>query len=307
MVGRLILGALFLLKGKVDRCKKMFHWVHKNTKTWTLLTMIIEGNMMVLAFDCGLQLLAPISLNYTNKLNQIACLLAFFVTCMYATMYYPLLFAFEKKSASETILNLSNYSLKSYFFESSCFLLRTFTRGVLQSVILQNYKLQIISLCCSDAAFSILTFIFRKKFIHPSVFICSFLYNCSFFALDAALSLHSNNLHICAATNYEFLLYILVWCIFVSYLLLFFSLFVCHAREMFTSRRAKHQVDNEIETHHSATNLKFINGNMYKVKININKKNLARLKANQTTVNYLKPKPLMIPAEKWMHGHSARK
>lgn len=144
---------LFLLMGKLlrlifnllkDRCKhkifrKMYVRVSRITKWWSLITMIIQGNLVVIVFQCSLQLLALVSLEFANKLNMIICVLFFFATFFYAVSFYPLIYKYEKKGAASTLLNYSFYGGDSYMFESMAFLLRTVTRSMIQGLTFQNY------------------------------------------------------------------------------------------------------------------------------------------------------------------------
>jgi hypothetical protein len=116
IIAKVIWFVLFILKVKFNICHKQLLWVNRNTKLWSLLTMIVEGNLMFLIFNCCLQLLILSSLNFNNKLNMLACIIVFFITFSYSTVFYQLIYHFEKRSSAQTILNFSNYSAKSFYF-----------------------------------------------------------------------------------------------------------------------------------------------------------------------------------------------
>jgi hypothetical protein len=231
----------FRLKAKFNFFRKQYFWLRRNSRLWTLLTMVIEGNLVVIVFNCCLQLLVPMHFSFANKLNFVVCVLFLFAALSYSAMFYQTIYAFEKKGAAETILNYSEYSAKSFFLESQCFLLRTFTRGVLQGLTLQNYETQILCLALSDVAFSAAVLIFRDHFSHRIVFVCAFLYSVFFLVLDTLFAVHCrlSDSGLFDTIHYELVLEVVVLCAIGAYLSLSFSLFALKAYELYTEQTLK--------------------------------------------------------------------
>ena len=78
----------------IKKFKYLRHWIHDNTKWWNFLTMTIEGNLIVIVFEASLQLLAPSYLNFMNKINFLIGLLFLFIACIYASLFYELIYKY---------------------------------------------------------------------------------------------------------------------------------------------------------------------------------------------------------------------
>lgn len=124
--------------------------------------MIIETNLIALIFNSCLQLLAFVSLDLYGKINSILCIVTLFVAILYSSVFYSEVYLSEKGKAAETLLKFSFYSVKSFYFESYCFLMRAVVRGMIQGSLFRTYYSQIISLACSDVVFVMLIIFFRK-------------------------------------------------------------------------------------------------------------------------------------------------
>lgn len=83
----------------------------------------------------------------------------------------------------------SSYSYLNFIFESFCFIFRSWVRGLLQGILVNSYKHQIISLAVSDGIFMILTIIFHKCFFSRALFGAILFYNITFLVLDSFLAL----------------------------------------------------------------------------------------------------------------------
>jgi hypothetical protein len=224
LVAKAVEGLLFCLKTKFHVLRKQYFWVRRNSRLWTLLTMAIEGNLMVLTFNCCLQLLVPMSFNFFDKLNIVICVLFLFAACVYSIAFYQMIYAVEKKGAAETILKYSEYSVRSYYLESNCFLLRTFVRGVLQALTFQSYFIQIVCLATSDVIFSALTIAFRNQFCYRVVFISVFMYNFLFFLLDGLFLFHYKYVELINENTFNLIVYVVLWGLAGTYALIFLSL-----------------------------------------------------------------------------------
>jgi hypothetical protein len=238
-VTKAVEALLFCLKTKFPILRKLYHWLRKNNRPWTLLTMTIEANLIVIVFNCGLQLLVPMHFNFYNKLNFAVCLIFLFAGVAYAAAFYQMVYAFEKRRAAESILNYSEYSAKSFFLESCCFHLRTVARGALQSLTFQNYQIQIISLTVTDVVFCFAALIFRDGFCHKVVFLCVFLYNFFFFVLDTVLIVHLKYRELFSTVQYEVILEVIIFCIIGVNFALFIFLFVLKVYETYSESKEK--------------------------------------------------------------------
>lgn len=190
--------ALFFLTIK----KKYCFWAENNTKWSSFITMTVQTNLIILTFNCCLQFLSFVSLNYHGKLNNIICLVAFFLALYYATVFYLEIFLLQSEKAAKILLKFSSYEIKSFYFESYNFLMRTFIRGMIQGTLFCTYYSQIILSACSDFIFILITLFFRKQFTHTIVFFFVSMYNLLFFALDLGFLLLYRVPHIFNSFDY---------------------------------------------------------------------------------------------------------
>ena len=70
------------------------------TKWWVLMMMIIDSNILRLAFNISVQLRSPFSFDIFNKLNLIIAVLVWFVVIFFSIAFLPLLYVFAKQKIS---------------------------------------------------------------------------------------------------------------------------------------------------------------------------------------------------------------
>ena len=87
LMSKLLWLVFFILKDKFEKCRKIFLWLNRNTRKWSFISMVIQGNLMILTFDCFLQLIIAVSLNFLDKFNLIICFMFLFFTFSYATYF----------------------------------------------------------------------------------------------------------------------------------------------------------------------------------------------------------------------------
>lgn len=180
--------------------------------------MLIEPNIAILTFYSTSQWLANGYFSIDNKLNIITCTLFLFVTLIYSTSFYPLIYLSEKKSSAESLLCHSKYHLKSYYLESFCFLLRSFIRGCIQGIGFQSYYYQLIALCISDLFFVLITIVFKDKFIHKLVGFFLMMFNLGFLLLDIVLFYQFKDPTPFETIDFNFFIFLILGAIIFFYL-----------------------------------------------------------------------------------------
>ena len=90
-----LLYCIFKLKILRKKFRNIYRWICNNSKCWSLLTMTIEANLMVIVFKTSVQFLAPNYLCFINKVNILLCLLYLFIAFIYTASFYVLVFKYE--------------------------------------------------------------------------------------------------------------------------------------------------------------------------------------------------------------------
>lgn len=158
--------------------------MRRNLKWWSLITALIEVNISMLTFDCGIQLIIPHFHTFFNKLNILTTILALFVILFYAVVFYPIIYRFERRKNAETILTHTKYGQRSFLLESFCFLLRNFIRSLIQSTFMLWYSAQLILLCISNVICLGFCFYFRKAFLNRFVLFLTVFYHIALLNMD---------------------------------------------------------------------------------------------------------------------------
>ncbi len=82
---------LFLLRKKCYVFKNMYHVVKAQSQLWTMVVAMIEMNVIVLGYNCGLQFLVPSFGNFYNKLNMLCTVLVLLSLLLYCLTFYSLI------------------------------------------------------------------------------------------------------------------------------------------------------------------------------------------------------------------------
>ena len=178
---------------------------------------------MRMSFNCALQFLFFFHFDFSSKVTLLLnmCVLLFFT--LYTFVFYILVFLFSKRNSAETLLAHSHYHQHSFFFESFCFLFRSWFRGFIQGVLFQSYEHEIISLTVSDIFFCTLVVLFRNSFTSRPLLVAILFYNSMFLFFDCVLSVRFLKPKLFASINYDLLVNIGIWSIVATF---FFQIFV---------------------------------------------------------------------------------
>lgn len=210
---------LFLLKRRFRKLRSAYRYLANNSRWWTLLFSLLESNVMRASFNCALQFLFFFSFDLRSKLNLLLAMVIFLVLLTFSTVFYVMVFAFEKQKSAEILLAHSHYTALSFIFEPLCFLFRSCVRGFLQGILVESYEHQIIALTVTDALFVCLVFCFRKCFFSRALFVVILLYNIAFFCLDAILALIFTKPHLFVKIDENKLLFFMICSIITMYVL----------------------------------------------------------------------------------------
>jgi hypothetical protein len=91
---------------------------------------------MFISINSCFQLLVPSFYDSFDKFNLFFCILYFFIVISYSTVFYQLIYIYEKKNTAKTLLIYSRYSFKSFYLQSYCFMIRSIIRGMIQGLLI---------------------------------------------------------------------------------------------------------------------------------------------------------------------------
>lgn len=92
-------------------------WLGNGVRWWSLITMIIETNIMKLSFNAFLQFINPLNSChcFENKLNLIATTLTLFSIVLYSFSFYLLVYAYSQKKPATVLLDNTKYCPPGFF------------------------------------------------------------------------------------------------------------------------------------------------------------------------------------------------
>ena len=219
IIVKIVCLLIFCLRQKFHKLKSAHHFLINNSRWWTLLCSLLESNVMRASFNCALQFLFFFSFDLMSKLNLLLSMTMLLIVLTFSTVFYVMVFAFEKQKSAEILLAHSQYTAFSFIFEPLCFLFRSCVRGFLQGILVESYEHQIIALTVTDALFVCLVFCFRKCFFSRALFVVILLYNIAFFCLDAILTLIFTKPHLFVKIDENKLIFFMICSIIATYVL----------------------------------------------------------------------------------------
>lgn len=83
----------YLTKNSYHIARRIYKNIRKSSKKWSLFSMLIEPNITILVFYSANQFLVNSYFNFNNKLNLIFCIFMLFITLLYSTCFYPLIYS----------------------------------------------------------------------------------------------------------------------------------------------------------------------------------------------------------------------
>jgi hypothetical protein len=140
--------------------------------------------MLKLTFNCFNQILLPSYFTFLDKINLFVMVGFLLILLMYCFCYYPLVYSFNHKLSSQTLLTKTKFSLPSFYFESIYIVFRNFVRSAIHSLLISNYELQISLLSILDIFFLILSIKMWKCFINKVVLMLCVTYSFAFLCFD---------------------------------------------------------------------------------------------------------------------------
>lgn len=204
---------------------------------------------MRMSFNCALQFLFFFHFDFSSKVTLLLnmCVLLFFT--LYTFVFYILVFLFSKRNSAETLLAHSHYHQHSFFFESFCFLFRSWFRGFIQGVLFQSYEHEIISLTVSDIFFCTLVVLFRNSFSSRPLFVAILLYNSMFLFFDCVLSVRFLKPELLSFVNCNMIVLVSIWAIVAAFILQILVVIVISIYERFCMKKKKRRISQyEITT-----------------------------------------------------------
>lgn len=119
----LILKIIHLILYALNTCfpeKKtiisIYSYFKKYTKWWTLIISCIQSNIMMLGFVCFLQFLQTSAFSFLDKINLLLATLSLFFVIMYSLIFYPLIYTYQSKGISSSLLSRCKPTQNSYFW-----------------------------------------------------------------------------------------------------------------------------------------------------------------------------------------------
>lgn len=130
----------------------------------------------------------------------------------------------------------SEFSFKSFYMESWCFLFRNFTRAFIQGIGMLNYFWQLFFLSLSDLLVIILCLKFRNEFFNKIVFLCIFCYHCLLLTIDLCFLLNFKYSTVFRSINYDDFIFALVCSLIVTLLLFITCVSIVNLLAFFRSK-----------------------------------------------------------------------
>lgn len=135
-------------------------------------------------FECSIQFNIPSFLYLGNKFNLILTFALTFLLLIYCISFYPLVFIFEQKKYSKSLLTRTNQIKTSYFLETSVFVSKCFLRGFINGFFINSYEFIIFALAFSDLAFLILVLKYKRHFTDKFISFFTIVYFSGLTILD---------------------------------------------------------------------------------------------------------------------------
>jgi len=109
----------------------------------------------------------------------------------YSFAFYPLLFKYAKKSESVEVLEISKFSIKSFWLEMSFKCLRSFLQATIHGFFINNGQGCLIGLGLIDLTFLVLIILMRNQFTYKITRGLIFSYFLAFLCFDVTLLAYS--------------------------------------------------------------------------------------------------------------------
>ncbi len=168
---------------------KLYKFVKRQSKWWSVFVGMIEANGVMFGFCCGLQMQLFGYKDGTDKVNIVFMVLIFFSIIFYASSFYLLVGAFNKKKYSSTLLVYTKLVKKSLFFEPLLILARSFIKSFFHSYLLLAYLSQIVLLLIIDLIFVIFSLSMKNLYRNNLIFFFLTSYLMSFVIFDLYFTL----------------------------------------------------------------------------------------------------------------------
>ena len=176
------------VKGKNRILNALYFTFAYKSRSWVLLTLLLESGLFKLCFDGFNQLSTPYSFTFSNKLNMAFSICILFAIILYASTFYVMVNRFHPNS-SAILLASGKETRKGFLLEiltySSCKIVKSF----IHSNVIQYHPNKMLCLIVFDVVQIMLTLRLRKFFINYAVMFMNMMYNLTFLLLDLQLYL----------------------------------------------------------------------------------------------------------------------
>ena len=216
---------------------------------------MIEANGVMFGFCCGLQMQLFGYKDGTDKVNIVFMVLIFFSIIFYASSFYLLVGAFNKKKYSSTLLVYTKLVKKSLFFEPLVILTRSCIKSFFHSYLLLVYSSQIVLLLIIDLIFVIFSLSMKNLYRNNLIFFFLTSYLLGFAAFDFYFVLQQHKWINIGSDDRE--LYGFIACCFLSFITILLSLcLLCQSiidiyksiTNIKTKTSNSSAIDNSVET-----------------------------------------------------------
>lgn len=170
---------------------------------------------------------------------MVTTVLVLFIICFYVTSFYILVYCYEPKRSAETILIHSRYEAKSFMFETFCFLLRNYSRSLIQSTFIIWYGAQLTLLCISNGIWIVLHIYFYNSFVNRFTFTTTVCYYIVLLVMDACFLTNLKKPTSFSSINYDLMILCLICLLFISLVISTISTWIDSLSSLFCKRSEK--------------------------------------------------------------------
>lgn len=142
------------------------------------------------------------------------------------------MYLLEKQKPASSLLVRTYYSLKGFYFESYCILLRNFTRCFIHGIFLLSYSSQILSLVVVDMIFLLVTLLFIRQFLNNILAMLFVIYQALILTIDIFFLTHNRFPFLYNEQEYDLILFIVLSVTFATSILVSLALLVVSICEL---------------------------------------------------------------------------